>query len=113
MGVQTRQASDEAKVIKASMELQQKVGTGSIEEYKIDRAQVVINENKVDFGPIAKPHMDELRNLLNDLAQSRGDKSDREVLRALMTPTMNIKANAATFNYRLRKDYRQRGNRSR
>lgn len=93
--------ADDVKVIKASTELQQKVGTGSIDDHKVQIAQQVINENKVDFAPIARPHLEELRRLIAETSKSRGDKSDREVLRALMTPTMNIKANAATFNYPL------------
>lgn len=93
--------TEDAKVIKASLELQQKVGTGSIDEHRVQKAQKVINENKVDFAPIAKPHLDEMKVLISDISKSRGDKSDREILQALMTPTMNIKANAATFNYPL------------
>jgi len=94
-------ARNDAKVIKASLELQKKVGRGDIEDHKIQRAQEVMNENKVEFGPVAKPHLDELRALVKEISQSRGDKSDRELLQSLMTPTMNIKANAATFNYPL------------
>lgn len=94
-------ARQEAKVIKASLALQKKVGQGSIEAHKIENAQKVISENKVEFGPLAKPHLDELRALITAISQSRDDKSDREVLQALMAPTMNIKANAATFNYPL------------
>jgi hypothetical protein len=93
--------TEEAKIIKASLELQKKVGTGSIDENKVKSAQKVMNENKVDFGPIAKPHLDEISGLVSSISKSRADQSDQEILQSLMTPTMNIKANAATFNYPL------------
>ncbi len=93
--------NDDVKIIKASLELQKKVGQGSIEPHRIARAQKVINENKVDFSQVAKPHLDELSTLIAAISRSRDDRSDRDVLQALMVPTMNIKANAATFNYPL------------
>jgi hypothetical protein len=99
--MQTSRETDEAKIIKASLELQSRIGTGSIEEHRVQQAQKVINENKVEFAPIAKPHLDELNRLIVETSKSRGDKSDKDVLQALMTPIMNIKANAATFNYPL------------
>jgi hypothetical protein len=94
------QAADDIKVIKASLELQQKVGTGSIEEYKIERAQKVISENKVDFGPIAKPQLEMLVAAIKEAQNyTSGSGDDKAVLQTFMTPIMNIKANAATFNY--------------
>lgn len=92
---------NDAKVIKASLELQKRVGSGTIEDHKVQQAQKVISENKIDFGPIARPHLEELRRLVSQFSESRGDMSDREIMQALMSPTMNIKANAATFNYPL------------
>jgi hypothetical protein len=94
------QSSEDIKVIKASLELQQKVGTGTIEEYKVERAQKVIKENKVDFAPLARPQLEILMSAIKD-AQSytSGSGDDKAVLQTFMTPIMNIKANAATFNY--------------
>lgn len=92
---------DDAKIIKASLELQKKVGQGTVDAHKIQIAQKIMNENKVEFGPLAKPHLDELHTLITSISRSRGDQSDHDVLQALMVPTMNIKANAATFNYPL------------
>lgn len=89
------------KIIKASLDLQKRVGTGTIDDHKVQQAQKVISENKIEFGPIARPHLDEMRRLVAAISQSRGDMSDREIMQALMAPTMNIKANAATFNYPL------------
>ncbi len=92
---------DEVKRIKASLELQKKVGTGSIDEKKVEKAQDVIKSNKVDFAPIAKPHLDELSLAIKNSAAIKSSESNKEILESYMTPIMNIKANAATFNYSL------------
>lgn len=97
-GEQAFQVESDIKIIKASLELQQKVGSGSIAEEKIRQAQNVINENKVDFAPIAKPQLDILLSAIRD-AQNYESGNDRAVLQSFSTPIMNIKANAATFNY--------------
>lgn len=89
------------KKIKASTELQKKVGTGVIDEKKVARAQEVIANNKVDFAPIAKPHLDELSRAIKATAGLKNPDNQKEILESYMTPIMNIKANAATFNYSL------------
>lgn len=94
-----QEKQDDVKIIKASLELQQKVGTGSIDEQKVVKAQKVINENKVEFAPIAKPHLDTLNSAIKEAMKYKGGGDDQAVLQTFMTPIMNIKANAATFNY--------------
>ena len=96
--MQADPASD-VKVIKASLELQKKVGIGFIEDTKIQKAQKVMTENKVEFSLVAKPFMEELRKAIQDASHYNGGDRDREVLQTLMTPVMNLKANAASFNY--------------
>ena len=92
-------SAEKARIIEASKELQNKVGTGSISEKVVEKAQKVITENKVDFAPIAKPHMDELRSLIAEANASKIAADDKGVIEKMMVPIMNIKANAGTFNY--------------
>lgn len=94
-------AEDEAKRIKANLDLQKKVGTGSIDERKVEKAQEVIKNNKVDFAPIAKPHLDELSKAIKASLGLKEPDNEKQILESYMTPIMNIKANAATFNYSL------------
>ena len=91
----------ETKRIKANLDLQKKVGTGSIDEKKVEKAQEVIKNNKVDFAPIAKPHLDELSKAIKASLGLKNPPNEKEILESYMTPIMNIKANAATFNYSL------------
>lgn len=87
-----------ARKIKADKALQLRVGTGQVDERKVDAAQDVIENNEIDFMPIAKPELDVLEKAIN---AARKDMSDPDaVMESLKTPIMNIKANAATFKYK-------------
>ncbi len=102
LGEQAIQIQNDIKVIKASLELQQKVGTGTIAEEKVRQAQEVMNKNRVDFAPIAKPQLDTLLSAIRAAQNYHGGNDndrDKAVLQSFATPIMNIKANAATFNY--------------
>lgn len=93
-------AANEAKIITASKDLQRRIGTGDIDEKTVKKAQTVMDTNKVDFGPIAKPHMAALTTALAGARKANG-RLDKTTLESLSTPIMNLKANAATFNYSL------------
>lgn len=85
------------KKIKASKELQSRVGTGAIDEAKISAAQKVMDENQVDFAPLAKPELDKLQKAIDAAQKDMEDTA--AVMNAIKTPIMNIKANAGAFNY--------------
>ncbi len=89
--------SEKSKKIKASRDLQNKVGTGKIDEKVVENAQRTMDENKVDFGPLARPDLDKLQQAID---AAKEDLSDADaVMDSLKTPIMNIKANAGAFDY--------------
>lgn len=90
------------KRIKASRELQGKVGFGGIDAKKVEAAQKVMDENKVDFGPLAKPELDKLQKAIDRANEDLGDS--RAVMESFRTPIMNLKANAGSFNYKFVSD---------
>lgn len=86
-----------ARVITASRELQSRIGTGTINSDSVEKAQSVIESNAVDFEPMAKL---ELANLAELVRKVKTDElSGKEALDAFMLPIMNLKANAATFDF--------------
>lgn len=88
-----------ARIIKANTMLQAKVGMGTIDDEKIQAMQKVMNETKIDFGPMAFKLLDELNTAL---ARARaGDGEPKALLAAMTEPVMQIKANAAMFDYHL------------
>ncbi len=88
---------EDVKRIKASKELQRKVGTGTIDTRIVEKAQDVMDDNTVDFGPLARPDLDLLQKAIDNAAK---DMSDGDaVLASFKEPIMNLKSNAGTFKY--------------
>jgi hypothetical protein len=93
-------ADNTAKTIAASRELQKRVGTGEIDEKVVKKAQTVMDNNTVDFGPLARPYLTALTTAVADARKVPG-VMDKKTVETLSVPIMNLKANAATFNYSL------------
>ena len=90
---------EKARIIKADLLLQAKVGMGVIEDEKIQKMQKVMDETKVDFAPMAHQYLTELATAID---RARKGEDEPKMLIAQMTPpVMQIKANAAMFNYPL------------
>ena len=88
-----------AKVIKASLELQQRVGSGPLDEKKVAECERIIQENNIDFGPMAAEFLGKLQQAIQ-YAKSPG--ADLVQAKQKMTqPVMELKANAAIFKYDL------------
>lgn len=85
------------KKIRASRELQGKVGIGVIDEKKIGAAQRLMDNNKVDFGPLARPDLDRLQKAIDAAREGMSDSA--AAMQSLKIPIMNLKANAGSFNY--------------
>lgn len=90
-----------AKTIPASRELQKRIGTGEVDEKTVKKAQNLMDSNTVDFGPLARPYLTALGGALSDARTKQGAQLDKHTLETLSVPIMNLKANAATFNYSL------------
>lgn len=88
------------EVIKANKILQAKVGTGPLDQATVERCQRVMDNNDVDFAPLAKEYLDELDRAIAK-ATSGGSESRDELVAAMTAPVMQLKANAATFRYDL------------
>lgn len=87
----------QAKVRKASKELQIKAGTGKVSEKSIEKAEKALDSNKEDFKPMAR---DYLKRLSEAVEQARQDTSDMQArINAMSAPVMDLKANASMFDY--------------
>lgn len=97
------QGNDKARIIPANLLLQAKVGIGVIEDDKIQKMQKIMDETRVDFAPMAGQFLAELDAAIANARNCDGSNKEEEAaLIARMTPpVMQIKANAAMFNYPL------------
>lgn len=89
-----------AKFYDPDTKLKEKVGTATpFKKERVEKAQTFVDENEVDFEPIAR---DLLLKMREDLDRARAGKmSQAELVENLTQPVMELKANAATFKYPL------------
>ncbi len=87
------------KIVKADTSLQQKIGTGKIDGRVIEECQTVIDNNDVDFAPLAQEYLDKLTVAIDKAKAS--DSGKAEAVHDLTAPVMQLKANATTFKYNL------------
>lgn len=88
-----------ARIIKASLALQSRVGKGPVSHEKIRRAQEVMESNTTDFVPLGRQYLTDIEKALE--AFRRGEAAMADTLQSLRRPVMEIKANATLFHYPL------------
>jgi hypothetical protein len=89
----------DVSVIKANMALQAKVGAGPLDEKVVERCQEVIDNNTVDFAPLAMEYLNSLEAAIQK-AKS-GGVNIKQATEEMTAPVMQLKANATTFKYNL------------
>ncbi|AGH96932.1 hypothetical protein [Micavibrio aeruginosavorus] len=88
-----------ARVIKANLNLQAKVGTGTISEEKVQTMQTALENNKIDFAPMAAQFLAQLEAAISAARIGEGDV--KVLIKNMTEPVMQIKGNAAMFNYKM------------
>jgi hypothetical protein len=92
-------AEKKARMIKASTLLQAKVGLGPLDEKVLNRCQDVMDNNKVDFAPLAREYLATLGDVID---QARAGELNRDrAMHAITEPVMQLKAHASMFRYTL------------
>lgn len=94
-----RRKANTPNIIKDKRQLEQKVGTGEVSILAIERSQKVIDENNIDFEPIARIHLDKLATSIRNMKNT--DNFSAISCESLVYPIMQIKANARIFKYDL------------
>lgn len=92
----------QAEYIKPPNLLKNKVGSGGLSEELLARAQEMLDENTVDFEPLAETYLNTL-NISTAKAQSYIDLDGdhEEAIVGMLYPAMQLKANGGMFRYPL------------
>ena len=88
-----------ARILKAIPLLQAKVGKGEISERKIKKSQRIIDENDVDFAPLALEFLEQLEAGIK--AAKKGGDDVAKLIAGMSAPVMQLKGNAGMFGYSL------------
>lgn len=90
-----------AEFIKPPNMLKTKVGTGGLSEIILDKAQALLENNTVDFAPLAEMYLDNLAHGIN-MAKNPAPGMDEEyIISCMLYPGMQLKANGGMFHYPL------------
>ena len=88
-----------AELINPPNKIKEKVGSGGLDENIISKAQVMLENNTVDFKPIADMLIDVLAEAVQD---AKGNVIKGEAaIEALIYPAMQLKAQGSMFHYPL------------
>lgn len=89
-----------AEFITPPNHLKLKVGSGGLTENVLSKAQALIENNTVDFAPLAEMYLDAMMNGIEQAKEPAG--LDKEhVIASILFPGMQLKANGGMFRYQL------------
>lgn len=92
-------------------QLKNKVGTGGLSEDVLRKAQDLLDNNNVDFVPLATTYLNSLGNALTQAQTSLEDRDHAKhenLIYILLYPSLQLKANGGMFGYPLISDIAQR-----
>jgi hypothetical protein len=88
-----------AEIVIPPNKLKTKIGSGGLDDTVLAKAQELLENNTIDFKPIALMLVDVLHESIAD-AKS-GAKKGEEAIQAMLYPAMQLKAQGSMFHYPL------------
>ncbi|MAS88110.1 MAG: hypothetical protein CMH30_09080 [Micavibrio sp.] len=85
-----------SQIIQPKNMLKTKVGDGGFKTESLAKAQKAIEENVVDFVPIATKYLAQIKKSLNDHA---GDKASKQLYSELLDILTQLRAQGSMFHY--------------
>lgn len=96
-----QQPRRKAEFIKPPNILKAKVGTGGLSEAILDKAQALLENNTVDFQPLAEMYLNSLMKGIDFAKNASPDENEEYVIASMLYPGMQLKANGGMFHYPL------------
>lgn len=82
--------------------VKEKVGSGGLSEQILLKAQQILEENRIDFAPIAEMYLHSLTLAVEKARHISGTEGDHEMtISSMIYPTMQLKANGGMFHFPL------------
>ena len=90
-----------AQFIKPPNTLKAKIGSGGLSEDILNRAQELLENNTVDFQPLAEMYLTALMKGIEAAKEAELDADKEYIIAAMLYPGMQLKANGGMFHYPL------------
>jgi len=90
-----------AEYIKPPNTLKAKVGSGGLSEEILEKAQKLLENNAVDFQPLAEMYLVSLMRGIDAANNNQEDRDNERLIAGMLYPAMQLKANGGMFHYHL------------
>lgn len=90
-----------AEIIRPPNLLKAKVGSGGLSEQILEMAQALLENNTVDFQPLADMYLSALMRGIDNAHQNSEHDDPESVIATMLYPAMQLKANGGMFHYPL------------
>jgi hypothetical protein len=90
-----------AEFIRPPNLLKEKVGVGGIGDDILDKAQTLLENNAVDFAPLAEIYLASLMKGIDRVKSRKPSDDPEELIAGVIYPVMQLKANGGMFHYAL------------
>ena len=90
-----------AEFIRPPNTLKAKVGSGGLNEDILNKAQALLENNSVDFLPLAELYLVSLMRGVEDCQETLLTSDPEGLIHKIIYPTMQLKANGGMFHYPL------------
>ena len=90
-----------AEFINPPNHLKDKVGSGGISDDILDKAEALLENNTVDFQPLAEMYLGSLMKGIDMCKDSSASDDDEYLISTMLYPAMQLKANGGMFHYPL------------
>lgn len=81
--------------------LKLKVGNGGLTENILNKAQALLENNSVDFTPLAEMYLDAMMKGIEQARTPNASLNKETIISAILFPGMQLKANGGMFQYEL------------
>lgn len=78
-----------------------KIGSGGVANEILDKAQKLLENNTVDFGPMAEIYLEKIMNGIKAVESSSYVDDSEYLISLMLYPAMQLKANGGMFHYQL------------
>lgn len=81
--------------------LKAKVGAGGISDSILTKAQELLENNTIDFLPLAEMYLSSLKTAIENSNNCKPEDDKEPIIASMLYPAMQLKANGAMFHYPL------------
>lgn len=97
----SREPRRKAEFIRPPNTLKAKVGSGGLGEDILLKAQALLENNAVDFRPLAEMYLKSLMKGIDQASEPENERDIETIIAGMLYPAMQLKANGGMFHYPL------------